>query len=66
VRSNASDPVTRPTAGCESYVHNKTSWLVDVTPWLIAGADVLDSPLKEGRLVSAKAFPANAEVSIEI
>jgi len=24
--------------------NNKTSWLVDVTPWLVAGASVLDTP----------------------
>jgi len=62
---NASDPVIRPTEGCEPYSLNQTSWLIDVTTWLVSGAGVLSSPLSGGRLVSAKAFPANAEVAVQ-
>lgn len=62
---NASDPVVQPTDGCEVYTLNSTSWLVDVTPWLAQGAGVLAEPLLNGRLVSARAYPANAEVAVQ-
>jgi hypothetical protein len=62
---NASDPVVQPTDGCDAYTRNQTAWLVDITPWLVTGAGVLAEPLENGRLVSARAFPGNAEVAVQ-
>ena len=44
-----------------------TSYIIDVSEWLLGGAGVLDSDLKlsDSRLTGARAFPSNLEVQLQ-
>ena len=49
------------------YVAASTSYIIDVSEWLLGGAGVLDSDLKlsDSRLTGARAFPSNLEVQLQ-